>query len=376
MSAGTESRRLHGVVLAGGRGTRFWPRSRKGFPKQLQAVVGETPLLRQTVERLRPLIPPERIWVVTGEPLRRRVIRELPETPRRQVIAEPVQRNTGPAIALAAKLIEERDPGAVMGVFPSDHFIGKPRAFLSVLRRAARAAAEEKLVVLGIRPEWPETGYGYIEFPRDAGLGKNTPLPVSRFREKPKARAAARYLRAGNFYWNSGMFLWRAGVIREAVERYMPETAAAIAGIAPLGSPKFRSTLAARYPRCENLSIDYGVLERASNIVGFPCRDLGWSDVGSWEAVYKLLPKDADGNVLRSPAHIIDARGNYVDARDAVGAKGRPGRGSGKAVALIGVDNLVVVDTPDALLVCSRSEAQRVSQLVKQLEALGDYSLL
>jgi mannose-1-phosphate guanylyltransferase len=354
---------FHAVILAGGRGTRFWPRSRKARPKQLLPFIGEQSLLRQTVDRLRALAPAERVWVLTSKQLRRQIQKELPEVPRRQVVAEPEQRNTGPAIALAARLLLDQDPQAIMGVFPSDHFISKPAPFAACARQAVRAAARGDLVVLGLQPQWPETGYGYIEFPRSTVCGATSPVPVVRFREKPALAQAKRFVRAGHFYWNSGMFTWRAAAIWEAVKRFMPTTAAEVAQIAPAQSRRLRASLAEHYPRCENVSIDYGVLEKAENIVGFACEDFGWNDVGSWEAVYQLLPKDREGNVARNPMLLEEARGNYVDA-------------PGKLVAMVGLNDLIVVDTADALLICPRRQAQVVSSVVKALEKAGLEKLL
>jgi len=354
---------FHGVILAGGRGTRFWPRSRKRLPKQLLPVVGETPLLRQTVERLKKLVPPERLWILANEQLRKPITSLLPEIPQEQIIAEPVQRNTAPAIGLAARLLLEKDSEAVMGVFPSDHYIAKPKAFLQVIQRAAREADRGALVVLGNPPRWPETGYGYIEYPRGTKRGGARAVPVVRFREKPNLANAKRFVKAGHFYWNSGMFFWRARVIWEAVETYLPATASAISRIAPLGARQFRSSLRKHYPACEDISIDYGVLERARNIMGFACRDFGWNDVGSWEAVYSLVPKDAAKNAERTPVLIEASQGNYIDA-------------PGKLVALVHVNNMIVVDTPDALLICPRSQAQKVSAVVRALEKAGLEKLL
>jgi mannose-1-phosphate guanylyltransferase len=353
---------VYAVILAGGRGTRFWPRSRRRLPKQLLPVVGETSLLAQTVERLAPVVPAERVWVLTSELLRDETLRQIPQVPPQQVIAEPLQRNTGPAVALAAHVIRQQDPGAVFGVFPSDHYIAKPAAYAGVLDRAFRAARQERLFVLGIRPRWPETGYGYIEFPAGK-LASSRPYRVVRFREKPKLPQARRFVKAGHFLWNSGTFFWRADVIGSAIERFMPNTAAAVARIAPIDSAAFGPTLAEHYPRCDDLSIDYGVLEHAKNISGFACPDFGWNDVGSWQAVYDLLPKDKFGNVRRSAVIVGEESGNYVDA-------------PGKLVALIGVHDLVVVDSPDALLICPRKDAQKVSALVKALEKEGLEDLL
>lgn len=355
---------LHAVILAGGRGTRFWPRSRKRLPKQLLPVVGEHTLLQQTVDRLRPLIPPERVWIFTNDMLRMRIRRQLPDVPPRQIISEPAQRNTGPCIAMAARLLRERDPDAVMAVFPADHLIGDEKAYLDVIAKAgAAAAAKPELVVLGIEPRWAETGYGYIRFPKGVKAGQGKPVQVVAFEEKPKKPKAKRFFEAGNYYWNSGQFLWRAKTLEDAVERFMPETAEALSRLAPLGSRNFSKTLKAQYPLCDDLSIDYGILENADNIVGFPCKDFGWSDVGSWDAVYDLAPKDPAGNAARTAVELLEAKGNYVDA-------------PGKLVALVGVKDLMVVDTKDALLICPRKDAQKVSALVKALEKAGWDSLL
>ncbi len=345
----------YGVIIAGGRGTRFWPRSRRRRAKQVLNVLGERSLIQQTVERLRPLLAPERIWVLTNRHLRAEIIRQLPEVPRGQILAEPEQRNTAPAIGLAAHILRSLDPQAVMGVFPADHVIGKLGRFLRLLAGAFRAAARGRLVVLGIRPRWPETGYGYIEFPEGVRPGSLRPLRVLSFREKPDRQTAEEYVAAGRFYWNSGMFFWRADVYLEALRQHLPKTATLLAALPDFSDRRFSSRLREAFPRCENISVDYAVMEKAQGVVGLPAGDIAWNDVGSWNAVWELLPHDAAGNAGRAEILALASGGNYVDAE-------------GKLVALLGVDKLIVVDTPDALLVADRSRAQQVGKVVEELE--------
>jgi mannose-1-phosphate guanylyltransferase len=356
----------YGLILAGGRGTRFWPRSRRAQAKQVLNVMGDKSLIQNTVERLRSLIPPERIWVLTNEHLRKQIIKQLPEVPSRQIIAEPMQRNTAPAIGLAAHILQSVDPDAVMGVFPSDHVIADNKAYLRLLKPAFRAAQQGRIAVLGIRPRWAETGYGYIEFPQDASLDASTTAPVPRFREKPNAETAQEFLTAGHYYWNAGMFFFRAGTLLDSLRAYLPKMATLLAGLPPFGHRAFAARLKVAFPLCENISIDYGVLEPAAaagNVVGVPCSEFGWNDVGSWNAVYELLERDRHGNSLCSPVAALDSTGNYVDA-------------GGKLVALLGVRDLIVVDTPDALLVADRNRAQEVGDLVKMLESAKRHELL
>ena len=353
----------YGLILAGGRGTRFWPRSRKRHAKQVLRVTGERSLIQATVDRLRPLVPPRRLWILTNDHLRAEIVRQLPEVPEAQILAEPAQRNTAPAIGLAAHILHSVDPSAVMGVFPSDHVIGKPERYLQFAAAAYRSAETGSLTVLGIRPRWAETGYGYIEFPPEVRAGSRAPQPVRKFHEKPSARKAARYVKAGHFYWNAGMFFWRAEVILEQLRRHLPATAALLDGLPAFGAADFGARLAEAFPRAENISIDYAVLERSAQVTGIACDDIGWSDLGSWEAVWEIVARDAAANALPAGAVALDSSGNYVSV-------------DGKTVALVGVRDLVVVDTPDALLIAHRKSAQKVGELVKLLEQQGREDLL
>jgi len=354
---------VYGLILAGGRGTRFWPKSRRATAKQVLKLFGDRSLIQQTVDRLKPILPPERIWVLTNGHLRGEIVRQLPEVPRHQILAEPAQRNTAPAIGLAAQILHGLDPESIMGVFPADHVIGRPREYVRLLKSAFKAARAGKIVVLGIQPRWLETGYGYIEFPKGVKPGVPDPLAVKRFREKPDARTAARFLKAGHFYWNAGMFFWRTSVLLEALRTHLPKTASLLASLPEFGSRRFAKSLGETFPKTENISIDYAVLERAANVVGLPAGDIAWNDVGSWNAVYELHPRDRAGNALRTHTMIDNSTGNYVDAEK-------------KLVALLGVNDLIVVDTPDALLIADRARAQQVGDLVKLLEKAGHHDLL
>lgn len=357
------NRHHYGLILAGGRGTRFWPLSRKRSAKQVLNVMGERSLIQSTVDRLAPVIPPERIWVLTNDHLRDVIVRQLPEIPRRQILAEPAQRNTAPAIGLAAQILQSIDPHAVMGVFPADHVVSKDAAYRSIVRAALKGASAGNLMLVGIQPRWAETGYGYVEFPRGTRAGTPSPIEVLRFHEKPALPKAKRYLAAGNFYWNSGMFFWRTSVLLDQLREHLPKTATILAALPPFGSRQFSNRLAKAFPLCDNISIDFAVMEKAGPVAGIAAGDFGWNDVGSWNAVYELMSRDGCGNVVANNSICLEAHDNFVDAR-------------GKTVALLGVKDLIVVDTPDALLVASRDRAQQVGDIVKLLEQNNRHELL
>jgi mannose-1-phosphate guanylyltransferase len=353
----------YGLILAGGRGTRFWPRSRKRTAKQVLNVAGERTMIQDTVERLAPVIPPERIWVLTNDHLRDTIVGQLPDVPKRQILSEPMQRNTAPAIGLAAQILQELDPKAVMGVFPSDHVIAKPVLYRKTVAAALKSAAAGNVTVVGIAPRWPETGYGYIEFEDASERGSLKPQRVKRFHEKPVLAKAKRYVAAGNYYWNSGMFFWKTQVLLDELRQHLPKTASLLASLPRFGSRRFPEALKECFPLCENISIDYAVLEKAKSVQGIAAADFGWNDVGSWNAVYELLGRDPSGNVIGLNSVTIDAHRNFVDAR-------------GKLVALLGVEDLIIVDTPDALLVARRDRAQQVGDVVKAIEKLERHDLL
>jgi mannose-1-phosphate guanylyltransferase len=298
------------------------------------------------------VVPPERIWVLTSPALRQTIVEQLPQVPARQILAEPAQRNTAPAIGLACHILQSIDPKSVLGVFPADHLIGKPRPFLQIVRAAYREAARGRIAIVGIQPRWAETGYGYIEF----APGEGSPREVKRFLEKPDLATAKRFCKTGRHAWNAGMFFWSTRQYLDALRQYLPRTASLLASLPGFQSRAFASRLAEVFPQCENISVDYAVMEKARGVVGFAAGDVGWNDVGSWNAVYELSSKDGEGNVLRGDTLVHQAHGNYVEAPR-------------KLVTLAGVDNLIVVDTPDALLITHRDPAQKVGELVKLLEA-------
>ncbi len=357
------------VILAGGRGTRFWPLSRKRRAKQLLALDGKHTMIQQTVARLAPMAAPSRVWIITNDDLRPAILRQLPKLPPKQIIAEPTGRNTAPAIGLAAFLLLLHDPDAVLGLFPSDQVIAGPAQYHATLRRGVEiAAAGENIVVLGIRPTRPETGYGYIEVdaPQESASGQQGSLRVRRFTEKPDLVTARRFLDAGNYFWNSGMFLWRADTLASALREHLPNTAALLEKItAAYGTRKFAETFRKLYPKCENISIDYAVLEprsakgeAQSRIFCLPS-DFGWNDLGSWTALHEHHAANAKSGdrrpVSASGSFALNAKNNYVHA-------------PGKFVALVGVSNLVIVETEDALLVTTLDQSQDVGKVVKYLD--------
>jgi mannose-1-phosphate guanylyltransferase len=352
------------IILAGGRGTRFWPLSRKRRAKQLLALDGNETMIQQTVARLRPIAAPGRFWIVTNDDLRPAVIGQLPRLSPKQIIAEPAGRNTAPAIGLAAFVLLRQDPDAVLGLFPSDHVIARPAQYCATLAQGIEiAAAGENIVVLGIRPTRPETGYGYIE----AGVAKDQgPLPVRRFTEKPDLATARQFLDAGNYFWNSGIFLWRAATLANALGEHLPDTAARLESIAAAyGTRRFAEVFRKTYPKCENISVDYAVLEprsargeAQSRIFCLPS-DFGWNDLGSWTALHEhqaAKTKPANGNLVSASGSVaLQANNNYVHV-------------PGKFVALVGVSNLVIVETNDALLVTTLDQSQDVGKVVKYLD--------
>jgi len=369
------------VVLAGGSGTRFWPRSRRSLAKQVLTLEGKSSMIQQTVERLLPLADVDDVRVITNAWLQKVITQQLAAVPAENILVEPCARNTAAACALTAFLLESTQPETVLGIFPSDQVIANTGRFVeSITAGIALAAKGETIVVLGVPPTRPETGYGYIEkgalVEKDVLPGASSPISahrVHRFREKPDPATAEQFLAAGNFVWNSGIFLWSVRTLVAAVREHIPDMASVLETIAAAyGTAAFAEVLAAEYPKCENISVDYAILERRSakgelrsSIYCLPA-DFDWRDIGSWASLHEHLGDSEQDNVIDGETtglFAIQSAGNYVYA---------PGR----TVALLGVDDLVVVETPDALLITTRQRSQDVSKLVRAIHEDGREDLI
>lgn len=364
------------VILAGGSGTRFWPRSRKARAKQVLALDGERSMIQQTVDRLTLVTDPGKIWVIANDVISSTIREQLPQIADDHLLCEPMARNTAPACGLIAFILENKLPGAVLGIFPSDHVVKDAARFASALLAGISVAqAGENIVVMGVPPTRPETGYGYIEQGDVDMPAPGISLPVRhvhRFTEKPDAETAERFVASGRYAWNSGIFLWSAKTLCNALREHCPQLAAVLEQIgAAYGSPDFDKVFAELYPKCENISIDYAVLEPRSqkeeSNSGIYCipAEFGWNDLGSWSALHEHRRSvaasgcDRHGNVVEGEdAVALDASGNYVYA-------------PGMQIALVGVKDLVVVQTDDALLITTRGGSQEVGKVVKLLNEKG-----
>ncbi|MBR3629901.1 MAG: mannose-1-phosphate guanylyltransferase [Oscillospiraceae bacterium] len=338
------------LIMAGGRGERFWPVSRERRPKQFLSLTedGET-LIQKTVRRLLPLVSPEDIYIATNAAYLGLIAAQLPELPPENILTEPCARNTAPCICLAAGIFRRKYGDAVMLVLPADHLIREEACFLESLRSAVQAAGTGKLVTLGIRPTYPETGYGYLHCTPGEGL-----RDVTQFLEKPASETAEKLVESGEWLWNSGMFAWRVSAINAALRRYQPLLYAQLMPVAGAwGTPEFSRKLADIYPTLPDSSIDCGVMEQAENICAVPCR-FGWDDVGSWRAIERIGDADREGNCLRGDVVTVDSTGCTVSGRE-------------KLIAVLGLQEVVIVDTPDALLVCSKRSTQDIKKLLAAL---------
>jgi mannose-1-phosphate guanylyltransferase len=338
---------MQALILAGGSGTRFWPLSRRLRPKQLLALEGEDSLLRATARRLAPLVPPEAIWVCTTGDLAAAVRADLPEVPPHQVLVEPVGRNTAPAIGWSVRSMPPELRDGVVAVLPADHRVGDPAGFRATLEQAARVVAgQDRVMTLGVTPRWAETGYGYLEL--DPAVSADGVRRVRRFVEKPGPVDAQRYLTSGHHLWNAGIFIFRGEHLLRLLARHEADLAAGLEEIA--AAPQ---RLAEIYPRLPARSIDYAVMEKLDTLATLPL-DCGWSDLGSWSALEEVLPVDDGGNTGRGDRLALDASGNLLFA-------------DAGTIAVLGVDNLVVVRTGDAVLVLPKERSQEVRRLVQAL---------
>ncbi len=367
---------MQALILAGGSGTRFWPLSRRDRPKQLLALEGDRTLLRDTVERLRPLVEPESIWICTTRALEDAVRRDVPEVPAGQILLEPEGRNTAPAIGWSVRSMPEEVRRGPVAVLPADHRIGDPEAFRAVLEQAARAVErDDRVMTLGVTPRWAETGYGYLEL--EAG-GSDQLRRVKRFVEKPTPEKANEFLRAGNYLWNAGIFVFRGTTFLTLLERLQPELARGLEQIA--AAPERLDEIYARLPAD---SIDYAVMEKLDSISTLPL-DCGWSDLGSWAALDEILPRDIPSLPLpregegRGPAWDQPTWGQNAGRGDVLAVESTDNLlfSDAGTIAVLGVEGLVVVRTGDAVLVMPKARSQEVRKIVAELQARGRGDLL
>ena len=349
---------LYPVIMAGGVGSRFWPKSRERNPKQFLEILSEGTMIQQTVRRLESMVPPANTFVVTNVLHQDQLAKQLPLLPQENILVEPVGRNTAPCIGLAALWIQRADPEGVMVVLPADHLIRNQEEFLRIIKTATAVAREsEALVTIGIRPTHPETGFGYIQF-NDAPDGNpyhdREVYTVKTFAEKPNLETAERFLASGDFLWNSGMFIWKASVILQEIERHLPDLHAQLQEIAPtIATPAYKAAVEQAYGKTKGISIDYGVMERASKVYVLK-GDFGWSDVGSWDEVARLAASDDQLNSIKGTVQLRDVRNTYVDAGH-------------RLVAAIGVEDLIIIETPTAVLICRKGRSQEVKEIVDYL---------
>jgi len=349
---------FYALIMAGGGGTRLWPLSRRAHPKQSLTLFGERSMFQLAVDRLLPLMPLERIFVVTAAEQVGLLSEQVPGLPLDNFIIEPLGRGTASCIGLSALHLQERDPDAVMAVLTADHFIRDEAKFRAVLQAARSVAESGYLVTLGIEPTFPSTGYGYIG--REQPLGEADGFDyyrVSRFTEKPDIETALKFLGEGTYFWNSGMFVWRAGRILSEIQNWMPALSELLADLGRyLGTPDYDAQLLSQWPRLRKETIDYGIMEKADRVVVIPV-DLGWSDVGTWSAVMDLHESDAQHNVLLGDVLTVDSNHTMVFSRGE------------RLIATIGVRDLIVVDTPEALLITAHDQSQHVREIVEKLRA-------
>lgn len=351
------------LIMAGGRGERFWPRSRKDLPKQFLSLTddGKT-MIQLTVERILPLVAMEDIYIATNMAYMPLVESQLPEIPKENILCEPVGRNTAPCIGLGAVHILSKYEDAVMLVLPSDHLIKDGEHFREVIRDACNTAKQgDNLVTIGITPDYPETGYGYIKFKKDEKNGNA--YKVDRFVEKPTLDVAREYLASGEYLWNSGMFIWKVSTVFDKFKSFLPDTYTGLLKIRDsIGTEEQDAVLNEVFPNLESVSVDYGIMEKAENIYTLP-GDFGWDDVGSWLAVERIKEKDASGNVVNGNVVCVNTKDCIIQAKD-------------KLIATVGLKDIVIVDTEDAILICDRSATADIKKVLGILREDGKENYL
>lgn len=350
------STNIYVVIMAGGSGTRFWPYSRDAKPKQFLDVLGTgRSLLQMTFDRFTEITTPDKIWVVSNEKYESLIGEQLPELGEDQVLLETEKRNTAPCIAYASYKIMKKDPNAVLVVSPSDHAIFNEKEFQNVISNSVKSAAnEEKLITIGIRPNRPETGYGYIQYLSDPGIPVKK---VKTFTEKPEADLAAKFVESGDFLWNSGIFVWSIDSIVKAFEKHEEEIASIFAsGINEFFTENERSFIKKAYSQCKNISIDYAIMEKAENVYVVP-GDFGWSDLGSWNALHEIKDKDTDDNVMEGSVMTYDSKDNYI--------KGK----KDKITVVQGCEGFLIADFDDVLLVCKKEDSSLFRDFITDVKA-------
>ncbi len=352
---------LFAIIMAGGVGSRFWPRSRVRNPKQLLKIFGDDTMIQSTVKRLEGLVKNENIFIITNKVQKLRVKDQLPQIPIENIIDEPFGKNTAPCIGLASLFVKRRNPEAVTIVLPADHLIQDTSRFLLNLKQAAEFAFNNKgLVTIGIVPTRPETGYGYIQI--DEGKKIDSVYKVTTFAEKPNLETAKRFLQSGDFLWNSGMFIWRVDVILEEIKNLLPDLYSGLKVIEKsIEEANYQKTLVKVYGQLAKISIDYGIMEKSDRVY-LVKGSFDWNDVGSWESVYELSSKDEEGNAKIGDVYCRNTKNSYIYSLN-------------KFSAVIGVENLIIINTADALLVCNRSHAQDVKSVVDYLNMNNKYEL-
>ena len=358
---------VYGVIMAGGGGTRFWPWSRQERPKQILPIVSRRSMVWETVVRIRPFIPPERIFIVTARSQAEDLHREVPQIPKGNLLLEPLGRNTAPCLCLAALHIQKKTPEAVMVALPADHYIAERQGFLKTLRAAVNFATRQKfLITLGVRPTEPETGYGYIQKGETLGLVEGMPVfRAKAFREKPTLSKARAYVGRGDYFWNSGMFIWQTGVFLEAAKEFLPRLYGAMRDLPnDLETLRGGKALEKIYDRAQSVSVDYGIMEKAENVALMEAQ-FYWNDVGSWAALRKIWPKDNRGNALAEGKQA--GRGKIL----AIDSSGCLIRGEEKLIAVIGLKDMVVVEAGNAILVCPKERSQDVRGVLGELKKRG-----